>query len=55
LSEYRGDEAATCLLAALDTLGYRHVTKLVPPSNRNGVLIASRSAFHEHGAVGNGP
>jgi hypothetical protein len=54
LSEYRGGEAATRLLAAMDTLGYRHVTKLAPPPNRNGVLIASRCAFREHGAIGYG-
>src|SRR6266851_2594707 len=54
LSEYRGGEAATRLLAAMDTLGYRHVTKLAPPPNRNGVLIASRCAFREHGAIGDG-
>jgi exonuclease III len=53
LSEYRGGEAAMRLLAALDALGYRHVTKLAPLRNRNGVLIAARCAFHEHGAIGN--
>ena len=51
LSEYRGGEAAMRLLAALDSLGYRHVTKLAPPPNRSGVLIASRFTFYEHGAV----
>jgi hypothetical protein len=35
----------------LATLGYRHVTKLTPPPNRNGVLIASRGAFYDHGAI----
>src|SRR5271166_4438686 len=54
LSEYHGGEAAKRLLTALDALGYRHVTKLAPPPNRNGVLIASRCAFHERGAIGNG-
>jgi exonuclease III len=53
LSEYRGGEAATRLLAALDAIGYRHMTKLAPPPNRNGVLSASRCAFHEHGPIGN--
>ena len=54
LSEYRGGEAATRLIASLDRLGYRHVTKLAPPPNRNGVLIASRCAFYERGAIANG-
>src|SRR5271166_4152777 len=53
LSEYRGGEAATRLIASLDRLGYRHVTKLAPPPNRNGVLIASRCAFYERGAIAN--
>jgi hypothetical protein len=47
LSEYRGGDAATRLLAMLATLGYRHVTKLTPPLNRNGVLTASRGAFYD--------
>jgi exonuclease III len=35
----------------LHALGYRHATTLVPPPNRNGVLIAARCPFREHGAV----
>ena len=54
LSEYRGGDSATRLFAALDRLGYRHVTQLAPPPSRNGVLIAARCAFHEHGAIGSG-
>jgi exonuclease III len=51
LSEYRGGDSATRLAAALDMLGYRHMTTLAPPPRRNGVLIAARCAFREHGAV----
>ena len=51
LSEYRGGPSATRLCAALHALGYRHATTLVPPPNRNGVLIAARCPFREHGAV----
>jgi exonuclease III len=54
LSEYRGGDAATRLTAALDALGYRHVTQLVPPPSRNGVLIAARCSFREHGALDRG-
>jgi exodeoxyribonuclease III len=54
LSEYRGGESGTRLLAALGALGYRHATRLAPPPNRNGVLIAARCPFREHGAVGSG-
>ena len=52
LSEYRGGAAASRLLAALDVLGYRHTTKLAPPPNRNGVLIASRSDEHAIAEIG---
>ena len=51
LSEYRGGPSAPRLCAALDALGYRHVTTLVPPPSRNGVLIAARCPFREHRAV----
>lgn len=51
-SEYRGGEAARRLRAALDTLGYAHVTAIVPPSGRSGVLIAACCAFRDHGALG---
>jgi hypothetical protein len=54
LSEYRGGGSAARLLAALDGLGYRYVTKLAPPSRSNGVLIAARCPFREHGSVGSG-
>jgi exodeoxyribonuclease-3 len=52
LSEYRGGESAINLHAALKALGYRHLTRLAPPPGRNGVLVAARCAFREHGAVG---
>jgi exonuclease III len=52
LSEYRGGDASIRLVAVLEALGYRHVTRLAPPPSRNGVLIAARCAFREHGAVG---
>jgi len=51
LSEYRGGPSASRLCAALHALGYRHATTLVPPPNRNGVLVAARRPFREHGAV----
>src|SRR5215831_19346605 len=51
LSEYRGGLSASRLCAALHALGYRHATTLVPPPNRNGVLVAARRPFREHGAV----
>jgi exodeoxyribonuclease-3 len=54
LSEYRGGESGTRLLAVLDALGYRHTTTLAPPPGRNGVLIAARRSFRECGAVGGG-
>ena len=54
LSEYRGGQSAVRLLAALDALGYRYATSLMPPPGRTGVLIAARHAFREHGIVGIG-
>ena len=54
LSECRGGESATRLLAALDALGYRQATTVAPPPGRNGVLIAARCPFRERGAVGSG-
>src|ERR1700724_163393 len=51
LSEYRGGPSASRLVTALHALGYRHATTLVPPPSRNGVLIAARCPFREHGAV----
>ena len=54
LSEYRGGQSALRVCAALHALGYRHTTTLVPPPGRNGVLVAARHPFREHGAVGVG-
>jgi hypothetical protein len=51
LSEYRGGPSAPRLCGALHALGYRHATTLVPPPSRNGVLIAARCPFRQHGAV----
>lgn len=39
------------MCGALAALGYRHATTLIPPPGKNGVLIAARHPFHEHGAV----
>ena len=54
LSEYRGGESAKRLLGALNTLGYAYVTALAPPPRFNGVLIAARCPFLEHGGIGSG-
>ena len=51
LSEYRGGQSALRVCAALHALGYRHTTTLVPPPGRNGVLVAARRPFRDHGAV----
>jgi len=51
ISEYRGGDSANRLRAALAGLGYRHATTLTPPPGGNGVLIAARHPFREHGAV----
>ncbi len=51
LSEYRGGDSAERLRAALKASGYRYVTKLVPPPQRTGVLIAARRRFVERGPV----
>ena len=51
LSEYRGGAAARRLAETLDPLGYRYRSALVPPPGRNGVLIAARGPFREHGAL----
>src|SRR5882762_2966220 len=45
LSEYRGGPSATRLCSALQALGYRHATTLVPPPSRNGVLVVA-AALH---------
>jgi exonuclease III len=39
------------LRAALATIGYAHVTALIPPSGGNGVLIAARHPFDDGGPV----
>ena len=52
ISEYRGGDSASRLREALGRLGYRHQTTLAPPPGKNGVLIAARIPFREHGAVG---
>ena len=54
ISEYRGGDSANRLRAALAALGYRHQTGLAPPPGKNGVLIAARRPFREHGAVSAG-
>lgn len=54
ISEYRGGDLASRLRAALAGLGYAHQTSLVPPPGKNGVLIAARRPFREHGAVSEG-
>ena len=54
ISEYRGGDSANRLRVALAVLGYRHQTGLTPPPGKNGVLIAARRPFREHGAVGAG-
>ncbi len=54
ISEYRGGDSANRLRTALAVLGYRHQTELAPPPGKNGVLIAARRPFREHGAVGAG-
>ena len=51
LSEYRSGEAGRRLLAALEALEYRHTSTVAPPPGRNGVLIAARCAFAEHGPI----
>ncbi|HEY7372570.1 MAG TPA: endonuclease/exonuclease/phosphatase family protein [Polyangia bacterium] len=51
LSEYRGGESAERLCAALKASGYRHMTKLLPPPQRTGVLVAARRRFVERGPV----
>ena len=51
ISEYRGGASAERLRLALAGLGYRFLTQLAPPPGRNGVLVAGRCPFREHGAV----
>lgn len=54
LSEYRNGGAGLRLRAALAALGYGQMTETGPPPASNGVLIAARCGFHEHGATGAG-
>ena len=51
ISEYRGGDSANRLRAMLAGLGYPYATTLTPPPGKNGVLIAARHPFGEHGAV----
>jgi exodeoxyribonuclease-3 len=51
ISEYRGGDSAKRLREALTSLGYGHMTSLIPPPGCNGVLVAARCRFREHGAV----
>ena len=51
ISEYRGGPSAERLRLALAGLGYRHMSALTPPPGRNGVLVAGRRPFREHGCV----
>ena len=51
ISEYRGGDSGTRLRAALAAAGYAHVTGATPPAGGNGVLIASRQAFDDGGAL----
>jgi len=51
LTEYRDGDAGTRLRAGLMEAGHRFITRTVPPAPRNGVLIAARYRFREHGAV----
>jgi exonuclease III len=51
LSEYRGGESAHRLRTALLASGYRYITKLTPPPQCTGVLIAARRRFLERGPV----
>ena len=54
ISEYRGGDSASRLREALTGLGYSHQSDLAPPPGKNGVLIAARRPFREHGAVSGG-
>jgi len=51
ISEYRGGDSANRLRVALAASGFRHQTGLAPPPGKNGVLIAARCPFREHGVV----
>jgi exodeoxyribonuclease III len=51
LSEYRGGESAERLCAALKACGYRHLSRLLPPPQRTGVVVAARRRFVECGPL----
>jgi exodeoxyribonuclease-3 len=51
LTEYRDGPSVFALHAELERLGYKWVTRCLPPRGRNGVLIASRRRFQEIGTV----
>jgi exonuclease III len=51
LTEYRDGPAAPALRATLEALGYRWMTRHLPPRGRNGVLIAARRRFQEVGPI----
>lgn len=51
LTEYRDGPSTLPLHAELERLGYRHITRQLPPRGRNGVLIAARRRFADIGPV----
>jgi exodeoxyribonuclease-3 len=51
LCEYRGGGSGARLRDALAGLGYRHATAAEPPAGRNGVLVAARNPFRDHGTL----
>ena len=51
LTEYRGAAAGQRLRIVLDGLGYPHLSAVIPPPGRNGVLIASRYLFRDGGVI----
>ena len=51
LTEYRDGPAGPALRAELERLGYRWMTRHMPPRGRNGVLIAARRRLREVGPV----
>lgn len=51
LTEYLDGPSVMALHAELNRLGYKFVTRRLPPRGRNGVLIASRRRFSDIGHV----
>lgn len=51
LTEYRDGPSVLALHAELERLGYKFVTRRMPPRGRNGVLIAARRRFQEIGLL----